>query len=153
MLLSLIAMILFSETTVAAMTGAFANPGPSGVWIKISLNFHRPKFDCQTGFGICLDITAGVDMAMPASGSCPVQMRINERNELQIQVNEDNLRLYDNGSVLPNFRDKSGLVLEDPYTFSPATCRELGSPVPVVIRAGKYPVTFSNGIYTVKIPL
>jgi hypothetical protein len=91
MLLSLIAMILFSETTVAAMTGAFANSGPGGVWIKISLNFHRPKFDCQTGFGICLDISAGIDLAMPASGTCPVQMRINEQNQLQIQVTEDNL--------------------------------------------------------------
>jgi hypothetical protein len=44
-------------------------------------------------------------------------------------------------------------MFEDPYTFSAATSKELGSPFPVVVRAGKYPVTFSNGIYTVNIPL
>lgn len=153
MLLSLIGMILFSETTVAAVTGAFANPGPGGFWIKITLNFHRPKTDCLTGFGICLDISAGVDLVMPSKGTCPVQMRINDQNQIQIQVTEDNLRLYDNGSALPYFKDKAGLLFEDPYTFSQGTCKELGSTTPVVIRPGRYPVTFANGIYTVTIPM
>jgi hypothetical protein len=153
LLLSLIGMILFSETLVASATGAFANPGPGGFWIKITLNFHRPKMDCSSGFGICLDFSAGVDLVMPSTGTCPVQMRINDRNQLQIQVTEDNLRLYDNGSALPYFRDTAGLLLEDPYTLSTATAKELGSSTPVVIRAGRYPVTLSNGIYTVTIPL
>lgn len=153
MLLSLIGMILLSESTFASVTEITTSPR-SSVWVKISLIFHRPKFDCLSGFGFCLDVSAGVDkMAMPVSSSCPVLMKINDQNQLLIQVTEENLRNYENGSTLPYFKDKTAITLEDSYTLTPATCRELGANNPVIIRPGRYPVMYANNTYTVTIPL
>jgi len=152
-LLSLIGMILFSEAIFASVTEINTSPGPI-FWIKISLNFHRPKYNCLSGFGICLSVSAGVDkMGMPASGSCPGLMAINDQNQLLILVTEENLRNYENGSTLPYFKDKTTITLEDSYTLPPATCKELGANDPVIIRPGRYTVSFANNTYTVTIPL
>lgn len=154
MLLSLIGMILLSEAAVAAGTKIIASPEPDAVWIKIILIFHRPKFDCKSGFGICLDFSAGIDkMAMPSSNGCPVLMKINEQKQLLIQVTEDNLILYENGTTLPFFKDKATITLEDSCTFPSSIGSELGAINPVIIRPGKYPVTYENKTYTVTIPL
>jgi len=154
MLLSLIGMIFLSESTFATITELFANPGPPSVWIKITLNFHRPSTNCETGFGICVDISAGVDgMGRPATKSCPVLMKINDQNQLLIQVTEDDLRFYENGTTLPYFKDKTTITLGDSYTFTPETCKNLGTLNPVVIRPGTYPLNTMNNTYTITIPL
>lgn len=127
---------------------------PVGVWVKLSLVFHRPKLDCLKGFGFCFDLTWGVD----GSGSstegpgCPVSMKL-ENDHLILQVSEKDLANYEHGSSLQYFSGKTSITLED-YTEVPAgISRELGSPSPIVIKPGSYPVTYQSGVFSVIFPI
>jgi len=153
MLLSVIGMILLSEAAIASVSVINASPRTE-IWVKFSLILHRPKFECLTGFGFCFSVNAGIDkMGNPTLSGCPVMMRINDRKQLIIQVTEENLRTYENGSALRYFKGQVNISLEDPTALNPELGRELGSTDPVIIQPGIYPVTFSNGTYTVTIPL
>ncbi len=139
------------------MGSTFANeckpaiPNPPGFWIRLDLTFHRPKTECKTGFGICADLTCGVDSPVQSTdpSHCLVKARINERNQLEVEIAEEELAKYERGATLPFFKGKTSITLEEPYTLSPAACRALGSSVPLTIKAGNYPVTYVSPVYTV----
>jgi hypothetical protein len=156
----IIAVFLVSMLTLAGavhagkITSFNVNPGPApcySVWIKLIITFHRPKTQCQTGFGICFDIELGTDKAAGAgTGQCPAQARINTAGQLELMVSEGDLLKYENGFALPYF--KSGtLTFEDPYTFSESVAKKLGSISQVSIKPGTYPVVFdaSTRMYSV----
>ncbi len=149
-LFSLVSLMLFAGAIVSKASVP-ACTAPCGVWIKFELCFHRPKLLCKSGFGICMDVTAGIDNSGSSADKamCPVKAMINDRNQLILEVTAEALANYEYGAALPNFKDKTAITLEEPYTLSPGTCKALGSLSPITIKAGTYPVSFANGIYTV----
>jgi hypothetical protein len=148
--LSMLGILLFTGTSRA--TGTIAPPpAPLGVWIKLSIVFHRPKKDCVSGFGICFMVTAGIDKPVgPGQGNlCPGRGLLNDRNQLVVEIDESALAAYEDGSVLHNFRGKDMITIPDPYPLPDVTCRALGSLRPLIIEPGNYPVTYKKGTYTV----
>jgi len=143
-------MMLFSDSIFANIP-LVSNTSPAGVWIKFIFNFHRPKLDCERGFGICFDIEWGfVDFSAPtAPKGCVVKGRVNELGQLVMEVSESDLMNYENGSTLPYFKNKNIITIVDAYTLSVASCKSLGMSSQFTIRPGDYPVTCKEGIYTV----
>jgi hypothetical protein len=150
MLLSMLGMLFFTQTSFAAEMNSCPT-APTGVWIKFLLNFHRPKMECKSGFGICLLVTAGIEDGSESAEKnlCQVRGQLNERNQLVIEVDESVLAKYEGGSALPYFKDKTSVSILDPYTLPDATCRALGSSTPLTIKPGNYPVSCENGVYRV----
>ena len=126
-------------------------PSPTAVWVKFTFNFHRPKTGCEGGFGICFDVTFGVEAPIGRNDQnlCPVRGKLNDRNQLIVEITEKDLAGYENGSTLTYFKDKTSISILDPYTLSPATCKALGSATPLTIKPGNYPVSFADGVYSV----
>ncbi|MCK9422395.1 MAG: hypothetical protein M0Q38_07340 [Bacteroidales bacterium] len=149
-ILSMLGIMLFSDAIFS--TGTFAsNPSPEGVWIKFSLIFHRPKFNCERGFGICFDIDygfTGSDGTAEPKG-CAVRGQINNLNQLVVEIKESALMGYEGGSTLSYFKDKKTITIADPYTFSETTCKSLGLKSQFTIKPGEYPVIFKDGLYIV----
>jgi len=154
MLFSLLSMMFFTDTTFAAelKSCCFA---PTGIWIKLLINFHRPRTECQSGFGICFVVTTGIetDGGVTASNLCQAKGQLNERKQLLIEVDETALNTWEDGMALPYFKNKSSITILDPYTLTDATSRALGSSTPLTIKPGTYPVSIANGIYTVAFQL
>lgn len=146
----------------AAQAGKYntvnVNPDPQSsfsVWIKIIISFHRPKLDCKSGFGICLDFEVGTSKATGfGSGLCPVQARLNAKGELELMVAESDLKNYEDGFALQYFNNGS-LTFIDPYTFSDAVTRQLGADRQITVKPGSYPVVHdaSARTYTVTFPM
>ena len=140
---------------VAFSGSVFAESVPSTspdvtFWIKFSVTFHRPKLDCKQGFGLCFDVEWGLDgSAGTPLKACPVKGCLTDNNKFLVQVNEEDLARYENGSTLSYFKGKNTITLEDPYTFSPEVSKKLGSPMPITIKPGVYPVSYSNRAYTI----
>jgi hypothetical protein len=130
-------------------------PSPTGVWVKLTINFHRPKKDCLSGFGICADFTWGIEDSFSKNDQefCPVKALVNDKNQLIIEIQEVALSSYNNGSTMTYFKDKTSITIPDPYTLSPGACRALGSKNPLTVKPGEYPVSFANGAYSVVIQL
>ena len=151
MLISMLSMIFFSETTFA--TGVTPSSfAPAGVWIKLLINFHRPKLDCASGFGLCFDVSWGFEEnlgAYSAKNLCAVRGLLNSQNQLLIEVSEAALTSYDGGSALPYFKDKRTISIVDAYTLSDETCKALQSSSGITIRPGNYPLSYQNGVYTI----
>ncbi|MDP1620998.1 MAG: hypothetical protein Q8M08_01535 [Bacteroidales bacterium] len=150
MLLSMLGMVLFSELSNATEIKPCIC-APAGIWIKLHINLHRPKFDCERGFGICAFVTAGFDkISSPSEKNlCLVRGQLNERNQLVIEIDETTLINYEGGSSVPYFKDKTSIPIMDPYTIPDATCRALGANTPLTIKPGNYPVSYQNGTYTI----
>jgi hypothetical protein len=151
-LLSLMFVTLFAGTTFAAEMKS-ANPVIEGVWIKVMFVFHKPKTNCLTGFGICIDLSGGIEKPVGNQPMCQAKVRINGNNQLVIEVTEQALQSYENGNTLTYFRNKSSVTFEEPYTLSSETARALGANGPVTIKAGTYPVSYEKGTYTMTIQL
>jgi hypothetical protein len=125
-----------------------------GVWVKIHMKFHKPKYGCENGFGICFEVTAGIDGPITNDRNlCPVNAEINELNQLILVVTEADLVSYENSSTLPYFRDKTSITLDEPFTFSPETTKRLGATKQITIKAGTYSVQFSDKSYRITIQL
>ncbi|MEI7725309.1 MAG: hypothetical protein WCK09_09410 [Bacteroidota bacterium] len=150
MLLAMLGVMFLTETTIATEMKSAMNAS-SAVWIKLEVIFHRPKFNCESGFSICLIVTAGIDgPGVSAEGkSCSVRGALNERNQLIIEIDEVALSKYENGAAIRYFKDKTSIAIPDPYILPEATCRALGSATPLAIKQGNYPVSFNNGVYKV----
>lgn len=153
-----IASILMSAAFVNAansnnITAKASSSAAYSVWIKIIINFHRPKTQCQSGFGICLDFEVGTQKA-GGSGLCPAQARINEAGQLELKVTEADLLNYENGFALTYFRNGT-FTLEDPYTFSDPVSRLLNFDGQITVKPGSYPVIYSASSrdYTVTFPI
>jgi hypothetical protein len=150
MLLAMLGLMFLTETAFATgMKSVMA--APSAVWIKLEVIFHRPKFNCESGFGICVLVTAGIDGpgVSAENKSCNVRGMLNERNQLVLEIDEVALSKYENGAAYIYFKDKTSVAIPEPYTIPAATCRALGSATPLTIKQGNYPVSFHNGVYTV----
>jgi len=135
------------------------NPNPSAslsVWVKIIINFHRPKLQCQSGFGICIEFQVGTDKATGSTGYaaalCPAQARISAGGQIELKVTEEDLLNYENGFALPYFK-KGSITLEDPYTFSDAVTRQLGATRQLTIKPGSYPVVYDASALTYTVAL
>jgi hypothetical protein len=124
---------------------------PTGVWIKLNINLHRPKFNCERGFGLCFLVSWGFEKPVGTAEKnlCQARGILNERNQLIIEIDEDQLSKYEGGSVLPYFKDKTYIPILDPYEIPEATCRALGSPGSLTIKPGNYPVSYQNNVYRV----
>ncbi|MCK9218925.1 MAG: hypothetical protein M0P47_02610 [Bacteroidales bacterium] len=149
-LFSLLGMLLYTRGVSGAELAPVCTT-PAGLWVKFEITFHRPKMDCLRGFGICFDVTAGLEESMGSSNTakCPVRGYLNGKNQLVIEVTEGALNKYEGGSTLPYLKNKNSITLSDPYTFSAGTSKALGSATPITIKEGDYPVTYSNGTYTI----
>ncbi|MEI7500325.1 MAG: hypothetical protein WCK84_07730 [Bacteroidota bacterium] len=150
-LLSLLGIIFLTETSFAEVTksAAFA---PTGIWIKLLVNFHRPKLDCQSGFGLCFAVSWGLEDNIDGyteKNLCLVRGKLNERNQLVFEIDEVALNNYEDGAALSNFKAKSSISILDAYTLPDATCRALGSSRQFTIKPGNYPVSYENGVYTI----
>jgi len=148
-LLSVLSIIFITGTAVASEVNAFTAP-PTGIWIKLQIVFHRPKMDCERGFGICAMFSWGTEekQGMQGKDQYPAKGQFNERNQLLIEVREADLEKNGDGSALNNFRGRSEISIPDPYALPEATCRALGSGRPLIIKPGNYPISCRNGIYT-----
>ncbi len=133
------------------------NPSPSAslsVWVKIILTFHRPKLDCKSGFGICVDIEVGMDKATGSGANlCPAQARLNAAGQFELRVTEEDLQKYENGFALPYF-SRGSITLEDSYTFSDPVTRQLGTDREITVKPGSYKVVYDalTHTYTVALP-
>jgi hypothetical protein len=150
MLLSLLSMMFIAEMCLAGDLKSFAPP-QDHVWINLKFIFHRPKFDCQRGFGICLIVTGGIDdqNMYPEKSKCIAKGQVNAKNQLVIEVKVTDLSQYDGGSALPFFQEKQSISILDPYTLPDETCKALGLAKSYTINPGLYPVSFGNGAYTI----
>jgi hypothetical protein len=151
-LLSLMFVTLFAGTTFATEMKS-ANPAIEGVWVKFIVIFHKPKTDCKSGFGICAFCEVGIEKAGSNGQFCQAKARINGSNQLVLEVTESALLSYENGGTLNYFKDKSNITLDENYTLSPGACKALGTSEVLTIKSGTYPVTYSQGAYTVTIQL
>ena len=149
MLLSILCMMLASHLSFASEMKP-VTCAPTGIWIKLLINFHRPRTNCESGFGLCFIVTWGVEepAGFPVKNLCPVRGQLKDKN-LCIEVNEADLATYESGSTLSYFRDKSSVTILDSYTLPDATSRALGSNTPITIKPGTYPVSYQNGTYTI----
>lgn len=125
------------------------------VWVKFIITFHRPKLDCQHGFGICFSVEFGNDKPSGMGNTgCITEARVNPANQLELKVTEDDLQNYESGFAIPYF--KSGTVtLEDPYTFPEALSKKLGCVKALTLPAGTYPVLYNAPAktYTITFPI
>jgi len=152
--------ILMLNGAVMAVTHTAVNlksnpPASYSVWIKIIINFHRPKLDCQRGFGICLDFEVGTSKATGmGSDLCPAMARINASGQLELKVAETDLLKYENGSSLQYFKSGS-ITIQDGYTFSDPVTKLLVPGGQITIRPGSYPVAYdpTAQTYTVTIAI
>lgn len=146
--MAMVCMVLFTGTSFASV---IASEAPSATfWIKLLITFHRPKLDCETGFGLCFDVEWGLDKTAGSPiAMCPARASVGDNGELLLEVTEQDLLRYENGSTLPYFKGQRTITLEDPYTFSPEASKKLGSAGPITVPAGVYPVSCSDNIYTV----
>jgi len=149
MLLSMLGMIFLTEMSFASEM-KLCNYAPEGIWIKLLINFHRPRTNCQSGFGLCFVVTWGWEElnGFSEKNLCPVKGQLKERN-LFIEVNAADLTTYESGSTLTYFKEKTSISILDSYTLPDATSRALGSITPLTIKPGNYPVSFKNGVYTI----
>jgi len=123
---------------------------PAGVWIKLIINFHKPKFDCERGFGFCFDIEWGFQEGAPsAPAGCLVRAKIDEHKEMVMEIAEADLLTYENGTTLPYFKNQKAIILDESFTFSEKSSKALGESNRFTIKPGTYPITYKNGIYTV----
>jgi hypothetical protein len=139
-------LVSASEVIVAS-----ASPSPDIV-ICLRIIFHKPKYDCERGFGLCLDGTVGLEgggSSASAEKTCPVKMQLNQKNQLILEVTEVALKEYENGSTLPYFEGKTSITFDESYPVPQEICRQLGTNQSLTIKAGTYPVTYSKGTYTV----
>ncbi len=150
MLFVMLGLIFFSETLTANELRPCMSP-PTGVWIKLLINLHRPKLNCESGFGVCFLVTWGIENAGGTSENklCPVKGQLNERNQLIIEIDEEAIARYEGGAALRYFKDKTSISIPDPYPIPDATCRALGANTPLTVKPGTYPVSFQNGVYTI----
>jgi len=118
MLVTLMGMFLLVETLYATEMRPVAS-SPTTVWIKLSLIFHRPKLQCQEGFGVCAALTWGIDAPTGTTTreTCTVRAQLNSKNQLIIEITEADITSYNNGATLPYFRNKSSISIPDPYTL------------------------------------
>lgn len=159
-LLILTNLLLFTGVSLAmdfhSLPGssAMAFTSPVGVWVKLTIIFHRPKLQCLKGFGICFDLNYGIEKEDPTIGEegCPVSMQL-DKSHLKLQVTESALKTYESGGSLQYFQGKPTITLEDDTEIPLEVSRELGSSSPLMIKAGSYPVSFQNGAYIVTFPL
>jgi len=149
-LLTIIGILLFSGATFATEFKSKLPGTPAGVWITLHIKFHKPKWDCKRGFGLCFNITFGFeDEAKPNTEAvCRIKMLLNN-NQLIMKVREIDLQSYENGSTLPYFSGKSSIMLDEPTEIPASFCRQLGTSGSIVIKPGTYPVTFKDNTYTV----
>lgn len=149
-LLSILGMLLIAQTCLATETKSVAN-APTSIWLKLVINFHRPKFKCESGFSICFIFSWGIEVPTGSNDNklCIGRGQYNDQNQFVLEVEEAALAKYEDGSTLPYFKDKKSITIMDPYTFPEPTCRALGSAAPITIQPGSYPVTYRNGTYTI----
>ena len=148
--LSLLSVMLISELVFATGMNPRPDVTPGGVWVKFLFNLHRPKFNCERAFGICLLVTVGIENTTSYEKNlCPVNGQLNERNQLILQVSEEALMKYEQGTSLPYFKDKTMINIIDPYTLPESACKALGAASQLTIKPGSYPVSFENGFYIV----
>ena len=150
MLIALMGMIFLTETSVANEMKPCMS-APTGVWIKLLVNLHRPKLNCESGFGLCFLLSWGFEENSAASESklCPVRGQLNDRNQLLLEIEETALSRYEGGASLQYIRDKTSVTISDPYPIPEATCRALGANTALTVKPGNYPVSFQNGVYTI----
>jgi hypothetical protein len=150
MLLSLLGMMLLVEMNFAGEVKSFSPP-QDHVWINLKIIFHRPKFDCMRGFGICLIVSGGIEdqNIHPEKPKCIAKGQVNVKSQLVIEVKLNDLTQYDGGSTLPFFQEKQSISILDPYTLPDETCKALGLAKSYTIKPGLYPVSFGNGTYTI----
>lgn len=147
--LAMLGLLGIMDSSIAAEVKPIPT-APTAVWIKLQIIFHRPKFNCESGFGVCFLVSAGFDgSGSPGAGnSCSARGQLNEKNQLIVEVEESVLARYEGGALLRNFKDKTSVTIPDPYVLPETTCRALGSNSPLTIKAGNYPVSFQNGVYS-----
>lgn len=154
LLISVVSLLMMSEAVIANGKVSIPSASPNttlSAWIGIKIIFHRPKLNCERGFGICFEFSAGLEdnPALASDQMCPVKFQLNEKDQLVMQVEERELARYEGGTALPNFKDRNSITLQDPVTLSADLSRALGSSTPLTIKAGVYPVSYGTGIYTV----
>jgi hypothetical protein len=149
-ILSMLGIMMMGNGVFAA-TSMLSNPSPAGVWVKFIFNFHKPKWDCLRGFGLCFDIEWGLEGidGQAAPQGCIVKGQINDMGHLVVEIAETDLLKYENGASLPFFKNQRFITIDDPYTLSLSTCKALGLSSRYTVKPGNYPLTFSNGVYTV----
>ena len=149
-ILTLLLGSLILGNSLSAAETAPTPSSPAGVWIKLIINFHKPKFDCERGFGFCFDIEWGLQEGAPsAPAGCLVRAKIDERKIMVMEIAEADLLAYENGTTLPYFKNQKAIMLDESFTFSEKSSKALGESNRFTIKPGTYPVTYKNGIYTV----
>jgi hypothetical protein len=145
---------IFSMNLVFANAeSGLMNPRPDVV-ITIKLNLHSKKMDCNAGFGFC-KITINItfeDNIKPESEMITGKTFMNGQNQLVIKLNEEDLKNYDNGSVFKYFDGKSSIYVDADYEVTRQVYTALGLQKPVTIKAGTYPLSYDQGIYTIVVP-
>ena len=151
LLVSVLSMMFFTQSSFAAESGT-SSVAPVGVWIKLLINFHRPKLDCASGFGICLVLSWGYEELggnMASRNLCSVRGQLNDRHQLVVEINEAVLAGYDGGSALAYFKDKKSISILDSYALPDETCKALQASTLLTIVPGNYPISYENGVYTI----
>ena len=147
---SMLGVLLFTGNLFADDSKSIPPAGDDLV-ISLKIIFHRPKLECERGFGICLLLNISWEESKVTNDQnhCLARGWINERNQLVIEVKETDLTKYEGGSTLAYFKDKTSISIIDPYPLSDETCRAFGTKPPKTIKPGNYPVSYENGVYTV----
>ena len=152
--LIVVGLLLFSGASFATEMKSISPNAPIGIWVTFHIKFHKPKWDCERGFGLCFHVNWGIEKGEKPIGEtlCPVKMKL-DNNQLIMEVRESSLKIYENGTTLPYLNGKSSITLDEKTELPPSYLQQLGSPRPIVIKAGTYPVTYKDNIYTIVFPL
>ena len=153
LVLLLIVGILSMNLVFANAESRIMNPRPDVV-ITIKLNLHSKKLDCNAGFGFCkisINLTFE-DKVNPGGETAVGKAFINAQNQLVIKLNETDLNNYENGSVLKYLKGKKSVYVDTDYELTNDLSTTLGSPRPLIIKEGTYPLSFDQGIYTIVVP-
>jgi hypothetical protein len=153
LVLLLIVGIFSMNLVYANAESRIMNPRPDVV-ITIKLNLHSKKQDCIAGFGFCkISINLSFeDKVNPGVETVVGKAFINAQNQLVIKLNETDLNNYENGSVLKYLNGKKSVSIDTTYELTNDLCTALGSPRPLIIKEGTYPLSFDQGIYTIVVP-
>lgn len=130
-------------------------PAPSAKGFSFKIDFHTPRSQCTKFLGICsisFCLTLNFEEGEIHSGEVPCMITLNQRNDLIIQLSEEQISRYD-PDFLKFISGKSTLTFDDTYDISAEISKGIQSQRKVVIRPGDYPLSYQSGTYTLIIPL
>ena len=131
---------------LAIFSIGFASAGPV---INIGIHIGRRNVPDCPGFGFCRATVSLKESGMLSSSTLQVD---DTKKALVIGISEKDI-LENQADKLEYFKGKRSVLFEEDVIFPEEINQKSGSKNSLIIRKGTYPISFSDGVYYLTIPL